>query len=125
MSWTFLANLFLLGKIVLTRGTVFKVASSFPLEVPQRKTQSGCFDLDSSLLQLKCLSARRYVLFTRNIKNLKRDIMYIHTYMQQQSMIADQNTGAFQKNPCFESRLGRHIARGVSRLAQLWDITTV
>ncbi|XP_062484228.1 atos homolog protein A isoform X3 [Pezoporus occidentalis] len=26
--------------------------------VPQRKTQSGCFDLDSSLLQLKCLSAR-------------------------------------------------------------------
>ncbi|XP_074862623.1 atos homolog protein A [Carettochelys insculpta] len=26
--------------------------------VPQRKTQSGCFDLDSSLLQLKCLSTR-------------------------------------------------------------------
>ncbi|NWJ03683.1 F214A protein, partial [Crypturellus undulatus] len=26
--------------------------------VPQRKTQSGCFDLDSSLLRLKCLSAR-------------------------------------------------------------------
>ncbi|OPJ70596.1 protein FAM214A [Patagioenas fasciata monilis] len=26
--------------------------------VPQRRTQSGCFDLDSSLLQLKCLSAR-------------------------------------------------------------------
>ncbi|NWU98453.1 F214A protein, partial [Upupa epops] len=26
--------------------------------VPQRKTQSGYFDLDSSLLQLKCLSAR-------------------------------------------------------------------
>ncbi|NXL95834.1 F214A protein, partial [Alectura lathami] len=26
--------------------------------VPQRKAQSGCFDLDSSLLQLKCLSAR-------------------------------------------------------------------
>uniref|UniRef100_A0A8C8RG67 Atos homolog protein A n=1 Tax=Pelusios castaneus TaxID=367368 RepID=A0A8C8RG67_9SAUR len=26
--------------------------------VPQRKTQSGCFDLDSSLLPLKCLSAR-------------------------------------------------------------------
>ncbi|XP_008947337.1 PREDICTED: protein FAM214A [Merops nubicus] len=26
--------------------------------VPQRKTQSGCFDLDSSLLQLKCLSGR-------------------------------------------------------------------
>ncbi|NXY87491.1 F214A protein, partial [Alcedo cyanopectus] len=26
--------------------------------VPQRKTQSGCFNLDSSLLQLKCLSAR-------------------------------------------------------------------
>ncbi|XP_032555727.1 protein FAM214A [Chiroxiphia lanceolata] len=26
--------------------------------VPQRKTQSGCFDLDSSLLHLKCLSAR-------------------------------------------------------------------
>ncbi|XP_056203144.1 atos homolog protein A isoform X8 [Falco biarmicus] len=29
--------------------------------VPQRKTQSGCFDLDSSLLQLKCLSARSRV----------------------------------------------------------------
>ncbi|KAG6939730.1 family with sequence similarity 214 member A [Chelydra serpentina] len=26
--------------------------------VPQRKTQSGCFDLDSSLLRLKCLSTR-------------------------------------------------------------------
>ncbi|XP_023579825.1 protein FAM214A [Octodon degus] len=28
--------------------------------VPQRKTQSGCFDLDSSLLHLKSLSSRRY-----------------------------------------------------------------
>lgn len=55
-------------KFVLTGSTVFKLAFSSPFEVPQRKTQSGCFDLDSSLLQLKCLSARRYVLFTRNFE---------------------------------------------------------
>lgn len=68
MSWKFLANLCLLAKTFFTGGTVFKLAYYFPFEVPQRKTQSGCFDLDSSLLQLKCLSARRYILFTRNFE---------------------------------------------------------
>lgn len=31
-------------------------------EVPERKTRSGCFDLDASLLQLKYLSSTRYLL---------------------------------------------------------------
>lgn len=68
MSCKLLANLCLLVSTVLIGGTVFKLAFSSPFEVPQRKTHSGCFDLDSSLLQLKCLSARRYVLFTRNFE---------------------------------------------------------
>lgn len=78
-----LGKMCLLGKIVCGSSSVFKLASSFLVEVPQRKTQSGCFDLDSSLL--KCLSARRYVLFTRNIEIFEGGIMYI--YMQSQSML--------------------------------------
>ncbi|NXC70542.1 F214A protein, partial [Anhinga anhinga] len=43
--------------------------------VPQRKAQSGCFDLDSSLLQLKCLSARScvYFVFQESVLNFRLD----------------------------------------------------
>lgn len=92
-----LGKMCLLGKIVCGSSSVLKLASSFLVEVPQRKTQSGCFDLDSSLLQLKCLSARRYVLFTRNIENFEGGIMYIYIYMQKQSLLAKAKK-CFQKN---------------------------
>ncbi|OXB62267.1 hypothetical protein ASZ78_012074 [Callipepla squamata] len=53
----------------------FKLAFSSPFEVPQRKTQSGCFDLDSSLLQLKCLSARSciFFVFQESVLNFRLD----------------------------------------------------
>lgn len=91
-----LGKMCLLGKIVCGSSSVLKLASSFLVEVPQRKTQSGCFDLDSSLLQLKCLSARRYVLFTRNIENFEGGIMYIYIYMQKQSLLA-KTKNAFKR----------------------------
>lgn len=83
-----LGKMCLLGKIVCGSSSVFKLASSFLVEVPQRKTQSGCFDLDSSLL--KCLSARRYVLFTRNIEIFEGGIMYIYLYAKSKHVSKDK-----------------------------------